>query len=113
MLRRMFDLYMHYAGNDHNPKTTFYTKGRTVDSEGNYQYRPYTKDEFYEAMRRMIVGGPTDSNYRNFAPDYREMTGEFKRRNQTLFLDSNAPEDLKKLFYQKSSIFSYIMTFYP
>ena len=101
MLRRMFDLYMHYAGNDHNPKTTFYTKGRTVDSEGNYKYRPYTKDEFYEAMRRMIVGGPTDSNYRNFAPDYREMTGEFKRRNAALFLASDAPEDLKKLFYQK------------
>ena len=101
MLRRMYDYYMHYAGNNHDPKTTFYTKGRTVDSEGNYVYRPYTKDEFYEAMRRMIVGGPTDSDYVNSAPDYREMTGEFKRRNAPLFLDSNAPEDLKSLFYQK------------
>lgn len=101
MLRKMHDLYMHYAGNDHNPKTTFFTRRLTPDSEGNYPYRPYTKDEFYEAMKRMIIGGPTDYDYRNSAPDYRKMTGEFKKRNAQLFLDSDAPEDLKTLFYKK------------
>lgn len=101
MLRMMYDIYLHYAGNNHDPKTTYYTRRLTPDSEGNYPYRTYTKDEFYEAMKRMIIGGPTDSDYRDFAPDYRQMTGEFKRRNSSLFLDSNAPEELKKLFYRK------------
>lgn len=100
-LRNMFDIYLHYAGNNHDPKTTYYTRKLERDSEGNYPYRTYTKDEFYEAMRRMIVGGPTDHDLINFAPDYRQMTGEFKRRNNALFLDSKAPEDLKTLFYKK------------
>ncbi len=102
MLTRMYDLYMHYAGNDHNPKTTFYTQKTEYDKDGNIIERPYTKDEFYEAMKRMIIGGPTDFNFKDSAPDYRQMTGEFKRRNSSLFLDSNAPEDLKTLFYTKS-----------
>ena len=102
MLKRMFTLYLHYAGNNHDPNTTFFTRRLTPDSEGNYPYRTYTKDEFYEAMKRMIIGGPTDANYVDFAPDYRQMTGEFKKRNNSLFLASEAPEELKRLFYTKS-----------
>ena len=102
MLKNMYRLYLHYAGNNHDPNTTFYTRKLTLDQEGKLQYRPYTKDEFYEAMKRMIIGGPTDADYVNSAPDYRQMTGEFKRRNASLFLESDAPEELKKLFYTKS-----------
>ena len=47
-------------------------------------------------MKRMIIGGPTDANYVDFAPDYRQMTGEFKKRNNSLFLASEAPEELKR-----------------
>ena len=102
MLKNMYRLYLHYAGNNHDKKTSYYTKGIEYDSNGNYKYRTYTKDEFYEAMRRMIIGGPTDFDYRDSAPDYRQMTGEFKRRNNELFLASEAPEELKRLFYTKS-----------
>lgn len=101
MLNSMFDMYMHYAGNERDPNKTIFTKS-DVDNNGNYVDRPYTKDEFYEAMKRMIVNGPSDSNYINKAPDYRQMTGEFRTRNAQLFISNEAPEELQRLFYTKS-----------
>ena len=95
MLNLMFDMYMHYSGNEHDPMRSIYTK--KSDEE-----RPYTKDEFYEAMRRMIIYGPSDSDYVDKAPDYRTMTGEFRVRNAELFISEKAPEELQKLFYTKS-----------
>ena len=101
MLKLMFNMYMHYAGNEHNPNRSIYTR-KYYDEDGNYVKAPYTKDEFYEAMRRMIVFGPSDWNYVDKAPDYRTMTGEFRNRNSELFISEEAPEELQKLFYTKS-----------
>ncbi|MCI6266251.1 MAG: hypothetical protein MR598_05330 [Erysipelotrichaceae bacterium] len=101
MLRIMDDMYMQYGINVHNPLKTIFTKN-SYDENGNYVDRPYTKDEFYEAMKRMIVYGPTNGKYADKAPDYRKMTGEFKVRNQELFISDDAPEELQKLFYTKS-----------
>lgn len=50
----------------------------------------------------MIIYGPTDWDYRDKAPDYRNMTGEFRRRNQELFISEQAPKELQELFYTKS-----------
>lgn len=68
--------------------------------------RPYTKDEFYEAMRRMIVSGPhTKDNDSGLIyitiPAYKKMTGEFRTRNEDLFISEQAPENLQYLFYEK------------
>ena len=101
MLKLMFDMYLHYAGNEHDPNKTIYTK-KNIDENGNYIDRPYTKDEFYEAMKRMIIYGPSDWNYADKAPDYRDMTGEFRVRNAELFISEEAPEELQKMFYTKS-----------
>lgn len=101
MLKLMNDMYLHYGRNEHDPNKTIYTK-KVIDENGNYIDRPYTKDEFYEAMKRMIVYGPSDWNYADKAPDYREMTGEFRVRNTELFISEQAPEELQKLFYTKS-----------
>ncbi|MBR2289933.1 MAG: hypothetical protein IJ867_04895 [Clostridia bacterium] len=101
MLQLMFEMYIHYGGNTHNPDRTIFTKKR-FDENGKYVDRPYTKDEFYEAMRRMILYGPTNSNYVKNAPDYRSMTGEFQKRNSELFISEEAPEELQRLFYTKS-----------
>ena len=73
-----------------------------LDENGNYIDRPYTKDEFYEAMKRMIKYGPSDWNYVDKAPDYRDMTGEFRVRNAELFISEEAPVELQKKFYTKS-----------
>lgn len=101
MLKLMNDMYLHYAGNEHDPNKTILTK-KNIDENGNYIDRPYTKDEFYEAMKRMIIYGPSDGNYADKAPDYRDMTGEFRVRNAELFISEEAPEELQKLFYTKS-----------
>ena len=68
--------------------------------------RPYTKDEFYEAMRRMIVSGPytkdSDSGLIYITiPAYKKMTGEFRTRNEDLFISEQAPKNLQYLFYEK------------
>ena len=68
--------------------------------------RPYTKDEFYEAMRRMIVSGPytkdSDSGLIYITiPAYKKMTGKFRTRNEDLFISEQAPENLQYLFYEK------------
>lgn len=101
MLKIMYGMYLHYAGGIHDSRWTFYTK-QYYDEDGNFVEKPYTKDDFYEAMRRMIVYGPTDGNYINQAPDYRSITGEFQNRNPQLFLKEDAPEELQKMFYTKS-----------
>ena len=101
MLKLMYDMYFHYSGNEHDSNKTIHTK-KNIDENGNYIDRPYTKDEFYEAMKRMIIYGPSDSNYVDKAPDYRDMTGEFRVRNAELFISEEAPEELQKMFYTKS-----------
>ena len=101
MLKLMNDMYLHYSSNVHDPNKTIHTK-KYKDENGNYIDRPYTKDEFYEAMKRMIIYGPSDWNYVDKAPDYRDMTGEFRTRNTELFISEEAPEDLQKMFYTKS-----------
>ena len=99
MLKLMFDMYLHYGGNEHDLKKTIYTRR---DENGYYIDGPYTKDQFYEAMKRMIIYGPSDWNYADKAPDYRDMIGEFRVRNAELFISEEAPEELQKKFYTKS-----------
>jgi len=101
MLKLMYDMYLHYANYEQDPNKTIHTK-KSYDENGNYVDKPYTKDEFYEAMKRMIIYGPSDWNYADKAPDYRDMTGEFRVRNAELFISEQAPEKLQKLFYTKS-----------
>ena len=101
MLKLMNTMYLDYSGNVHDPNRTIHTK-KDIDENGNYINRPYTKDEFYEAMKRMIIYGPSDSNYADKAPDYRDMIGEFRVRNAELFISEEAPEELQKMFYTKS-----------
>ena len=100
MLKLMYDMYINYAGNEYDPKKSIYTIN-PYDEDGNFVKRGYTKDEFYEAMRRMIIYGPSDWHYMDKAPDYRDMTGEFRVRNAELFIAEDAPEELQKLFYTK------------
>ncbi|HAB67325.1 MAG TPA: hypothetical protein DCE23_08160, partial [Firmicutes bacterium] len=100
MLKLMDDMYLHYSNNVYDDDKTIHTRN-CFDDEGNYVEKPYTKDEFYEAMRRMIVYGPTNFDYMASAPDYRNLGGEFKKRNISLYIDDDAPEELKKLFYTK------------
>lgn len=64
--------------------------------------RTYTKDEFYEIIKRMIINGPKNYRYVDLASSYRNLTGEFRERNKELFLSEQAPEKLQREFYSKS-----------
>ena len=101
MLKNMYEMYIHYGSNVNDPNQTIYTK-KSYDENGNYVERGYTKDEFYEAMRRMIVYGPTNGEYKDSAPNYRDMTGEFRVRFSELFIPEDAPEELQNAFYTKT-----------
>ena len=96
LLKSVYMMYLHYAGNTHDRRKTIHTK-----PSSEYD-RPYTKEEFYEAMRRMILYGPTDGAYVDKAPDYRSITGEFRDKNPDLFISEQAPAELQQLFYTKS-----------
>ena len=98
MLKLMFDMYLHYGGNVHNPNLSFfYNRENKPIMAGSC-----SKDDFYDAMRKMIVFGPTDGTFKDNAPDYRAITGEFRTRNSDLFISEDAPEELQKLFYSKN-----------
>ena len=98
MLKSMYHIYLFDLAKENDKKRTIYTKNN-IDEKGRHVDRTYTKDEFYEAMRRMILYGPLHTKK---APDYRGITGEFRIKNPKLFISEQAPEDLQKHFYTKS-----------
>ncbi len=99
LARKMGDYYFHYAGNEHDPnKTIFY---RSDDPE-DYS-APYTMEDFEECVRRLIVEGPTDSNYTKLQPiDFRNFSPEFKKKFPKMFLSEEAPQELQDKFYTKT-----------
>lgn len=99
MLKLMYDKFIRGANIERDPNKSIYTKKNERDENGNYIDRPYTKDEFYEAMRRMII---YRSSYSKGMVDYRKITGEFRVRNAELFISEQAPEELQKHFYTQS-----------
>ena len=57
MLKSMYHIYLFDLAKENDKKRTIYTKNN-IDEKGRHVDRTYTKDEFYEAMRRMILYGP-------------------------------------------------------
>lgn len=94
VLESMFEMYLKYnRGID--SRESF----EKIEYDENGDAIPYTKDEFYEVIRRMIIYGAINWDE---SPDYSAITGEFRTRNSDLFLREDAPEELQKLFYTKS-----------
>ena len=90
MLNRMYELYLHYP---------FMNDSATLNVNSNDNL--YTKDEFYEAMRRVIVYGPNRGAVIAGYPDYRGITGEFREKNPEIFLSEQAPKELQDAFYTR------------
>ena len=92
LLKSMYGMYLHY-GHD-----SF--RMRPYD-----QYeRPYTREEFYESMKNMLLNGPTDGNYRGVNFDYREITGPFREYASDLFIDESLSEELQAAFYTQQLV---------
>lgn len=97
MLKLMNDMYIRYGGGH-----LYATILGHYDEKGNYIEPKYTKDDFYEVMREIIICGPTNFNYHDEKVEYRDITGEFREKNEDLFISEDAPEELQNLFYTKS-----------
>jgi len=54
-----------------------------------------------EAMKRMIIYGPTDGKYTHDF-DYRDLYGDFRNSHPELFITDDAPEELKNQFYTRT-----------
>lgn len=99
LAKKINDYYFHYAGNERDPNRTIYY--RTKQPE-NWQ-EPYSMEDFEECVRRMIVEGPTDWEYRKTQPiDFRDFSQEFKDRFPRMFLIKDAPQELQDKFYTKT-----------
>ena len=92
-LSKMYSCYMHYPVDDQ--RFNFF-----YDSDGHYiTSGQYSKEQFYDALRKMIIVGSTDASLT--APSWESITGEFRMKNPDLFLSEDAPDELKELFYSK------------
>ncbi len=95
-LKTMYEYYLHYGGNDHNPRTNIYTI-QYAENERDYQ-RPYTKEEFEDMMARVIRKG----HLKKPEIDYRNFSDSFKQRHSEMFLPEEATQDLKDKFYSRT-----------
>ena len=101
VLISFYDKYFHYAGNEYDPSRTIYTKGwdlKTLEYVGS-DSKEYSKEEFEESMRRMIIYGPSDWEMSDNPMPFWEIQGDFRENNPDLFVGENVPEELAKRFY--------------
>lgn len=93
MLRNIYPLYMEYG----------FTKDENTTLIKSHQngYTPYSREEFYEFVRKIIIYGPTKKTNEKVYVDYRDISGEFRKLYENLFLREDAPIDLKDAFYNR------------
>ncbi len=92
---QLYESYLHYAANDHDPRTNVLT--REIKENESYD-RPYTQEEMYESIRRMILSNGFKKNVLN----YENIKGPFREKFPELFLPENVPDELKTKFYTKT-----------
>lgn len=108
LLRCMFEYYIHYSGNTHDPEKMIDTRNH-YDEAGNYLgQKPFTKYEFFESMKRMLKYGPCNGEYRNDAPNFSYITGEFRDIYPELFVSDDLPQTFKDLFYTRDIVAKHI-----
>lgn len=89
ILKNMYKMYLEYGGQSFETRPV---------SETN---RPYSKEEFYDALKLMLMRAPTNGTYGNARIDYRNISGPFRDFAAELFIDDSLSEEIKKAFYTK------------
>ena len=89
VLKDMYKMYLEYGDK--------YFETRPA-SETN---RPYSKEEFYTAMKLMLMRAPTNGMSGSSRIDYRSISGPFRKFAAELFIDDNLPEEIQQAFYTK------------
>lgn len=96
-LKKVYEMFLHYGHNESDENKSVY-----YDKDGNYLYGNCNKEQFYQVIRKMILYGPNNYDYKNDFLNYSMISGVFKDMNPDLFLSSDTPEELQRLFYSKA-----------
>ena len=94
--------FLHYDGNNWDGRTKICVKGydlETFEYVGFDGRLEYTKDEMYEAVRRMILHRPSDYKLTQNNLNHADMGDEFKSRYPELFLSDNVPAYIRGHYY--------------
>ena len=83
--------FLKYSGNEKDPEQSIH-----YDKDGKYIW-DYTKENFYEAMRKLMQYGSSG----HVMPDFRYIEGVFREKNPQLFISEQAPKELQEFFYNK------------
>ena len=104
-LKKFYEDYMHYDGNNFNLETSL---SATKDYSDDDLDRPYTKEEFEETMFRAIMYGPTDGTKKGKSSfDFDCFSQEFSQKYLEYYLnkkfkDSDQKDKIKKVFSKYS-----------
>lgn len=98
LLKKWWEMYLHYANNNHDPESMVTTK--KIESSADFD-RPYTKYEFFESVRRCLKFGPNAWEFAKLSPNFSSITGEFRNIYPELFLGNDADIALQNLFYSR------------
>ncbi len=92
LLKSLFENYLHY---DHSNMLTRMDCRKM--QEGEPYDRPFTKEEFEEAVIRMIRRQSREER----EIDFRVFSDGFKKRHSKMYLPEDADEELKQKYYNK------------
>jgi len=101
--QRLIEMYTMFMINNRFPSEWEEGNSR-YDEFGNFVpiESPQTKEEFYEAFKRMAIYGPSNRiKYKITDFDFFQIQGVFREKNRNLFIADDAPEELKTKFYNR------------
>lgn len=107
-LNEIEEKFLHYTSVNDDPRISVLTR-KTKENEP-YD-RPYTQDEFYESIRRMILKNGVTGNILTYFGLEKMNNVPFKEKFPDLFLPENAPQELKDKFYKKEMSIDDVVTY--
>ena len=112
-IKKFYDDYIHYAGNNLN-KDTGLLNTRDLSDNDDYA-RPYTKEEFEQTMYRAIMYGPTDWNNKgksnlNFGAFSLEFSNRYLENYLKLKIENTEQQEKIRNVFSKYQI-KYILPF--
>lgn len=107
-LNEIEEKFLHYTSIGDDPRTSVLTRKTKADEPYD---RPYTQEEFYESIRRMILRNGVTGNILTYFGREKMINGPFKEKFPDLFLPENAPQELKDKFYKKEMSIEDVVTY--
>lgn len=82
----------------------------SINYGSSIQPGQFTKDQFYETIKKMIIYDPIRTEIATTKTNYGDITGEFRTRYPELFISENAPKELKNALYNRTITSDFILS---